>query len=53
MRFMSCSDKRVHFGLGAESEAASIEITWPSGIRQTLKNIKADQFLKIEEPAGQ
>ena len=51
--FMSCSDKRVHFGLGAESVAASIEITWPSGIRQTLKNIKADQFLKIEEPAGQ
>jgi hypothetical protein len=51
--FMSSSDKRVHFGLGAESQVSSIEITWPSGIRQTLKNIKADQFLNIEEPAGQ
>ena len=50
--FMSSSDKRVHIGLGAESVAASIEITWPSGIRQTLKNVKAGQFLKVEEPAG-
>lgn len=50
--FMSSSDKRVHIGLGAESQIASIEITWPSGIRQILKNIKAGQFLKIEEPAG-
>jgi len=48
--FMSSSDKRVHFGLGAEPLAASIEIRWPSGIVQVLKHVKADQFLKIEEP---
>jgi hypothetical protein len=48
--FMSSSDKRVHFGLGEESKIASIEIRWPSGIRQVLKDIKADQILKIDEP---
>ena len=51
--FMSSSDKRVHFGLGAETRIASIEITWPSGIRQTLKDVKADQILNIDEPAEQ
>jgi enediyne biosynthesis protein E4 len=47
---MSSSDKRVHFGLGSESRAASIEIRWPRGAVQTLRNIGADQFLKVEEP---
>ena len=49
--FMSSSDKRVHFGLGKESKVASIEIRWPSGIRQVLKDITADQLLKIDEAA--
>jgi len=49
--FMSSSDKRVHFGLGEESKVASVEIRWPSGIKQTLKDIDADQLLKIDEPA--
>ena len=48
--FMSSSDKRVHFGLGEESKVASVEIRWPSGIRQVLKDIAADQLLKIDEP---
>jgi enediyne biosynthesis protein E4 len=50
--FMSSSDKRVHFGLGDETRVASLEIQWPSGIRQVLKDIKADRILKIDEPAG-
>jgi hypothetical protein len=48
--FMSSSDKRVHFGLGGETRIASIEIQWPSGIKQVLKGLAADQFLKIDEP---
>jgi len=48
--YLSSSDKRVHFGLGSESVAQTIEIRWPSGIRQTLKDIRADQILKVEEP---
>ncbi len=48
--YLSSSDKRVHFGLGPESVAQSIEIRWPSGIVQTLKNIRADQILQADEP---
>jgi len=49
--YLSSSDKRVHFGLGPESVAQTIEIRWPSGILQTLKNIPADQILQIDEPS--
>jgi len=48
--FMSSSDKRVHLGLGGETKIASIEIRWPSGIQQVLKDVAADQFLKVDEP---
>ncbi|HYK91568.1 MAG TPA: CRTAC1 family protein, partial [Acidobacteriota bacterium] len=46
----SGSDKRVHFGLGEETHIKSLQIRWPSGIVQTLQDIKADQVLTIMEP---
>jgi enediyne biosynthesis protein E4 len=46
--YLSSNDKRVHFGLGA-ADHANIEIFWPSGIRQKLSAVKADQFMAIEE----
>ncbi len=49
--YLSASDKRVHFGLGQEKVAQKIEIRWPSGIRQTLKDVPGDQMLQIDEPA--
>jgi enediyne biosynthesis protein E4 len=49
--YLSASDKRVHFGLGKETGAQRIEIRWPSGIRQTIKDVRADQILQIDEPA--
>ena len=48
--YLSSGDKRVHFGIGKESSVESIEIRWPSGIVQALKNIPADQVLQIDEP---
>ena len=48
--FMSSSDRRVHFGLGAEKTPVTLELRWPSGATQTLKDVAADQFLKVEEP---
>ena len=48
--FMSSSDPRVHFGLGAEKMASSVEIRWPSGAVQTLTNVAADRILKVIEP---
>jgi hypothetical protein len=48
--FMSTSDLRLHFGLGSETMAASIEIEWPGGAAQTLRDTRADRILRIEEP---
>ena len=48
--YLSSGDKRAHFGLGAATSAQTIEILWPSGIRQTLKDVAADQILQIDEP---
>lgn len=48
--YASSSLGPVHFGLGDEKVAKSIEITWPSGIRQTLENISADRILDVTEP---
>ena len=49
--YLSASDKRVHFGLGRATIAQTIEIRWPSGIKQAIQNIPGDQILQIDEPA--
>ena len=48
--YASSSDGPVHFGLGLENHADLVEIHWPSGIVQTLKDVSADQVLKVIEP---
>jgi len=48
--YLSSGDKRVHFGLGTEATVQTIEIRWPSGIRQTLKSVPADRLLAVDEP---
>jgi hypothetical protein len=50
--YLSSSDKRVHFGLGPEAVARTVEIRWPSGIRQTIKNVAGDQILRVDEPSA-
>jgi len=50
--YLSASDKRVHFGLGQERVARRIEIRWPSGILQTVKNVSADEILQVDESAS-
>ena len=47
--YASSSDKRVHFGLGADAAIKEIELRWPSGTVQTLHDVKADQILKVVE----
>lgn len=40
----------VHFGLGKDATADLVEIHWPSGIVQTLKDVEADRVLLVKEP---
>ena len=48
--YASSSDCRVHFGLGENRRIQEIQIRWPSGIVQTLRDVAANQILAIEEP---
>ena len=46
--YCSASDLALTFGLGKDTET-SVEIQWPSGTRQKINNIKADQRLDLQE----
>ena len=50
--YLSSSDKRAHFGLGTELVAQRVEIRWPNATVQRLKDVKADQVLRVDEPDG-
>jgi len=49
--YLSSSDLRIHWGLGESSSLDSITIHWPSGAKQKLTNIAADQILHVTEDA--
>jgi hypothetical protein len=50
--FLSASDPRTHFGLGAARRVEKITIYWPSGAVDTLRDQAADQFLVVTEGQG-
>ncbi|HZQ95089.1 MAG TPA: CRTAC1 family protein, partial [Candidatus Sulfotelmatobacter sp.] len=47
--YASSSAGPVHFGLGASSSAELVEIRWPSGTVQTLKDVAADRVVVVKE----
>jgi len=47
--YSSSSDKRVHFGLGKAAVIDKIELSWPTGVRQILTHVQADQVLTVIE----
>lgn len=50
--YISQSDLRQHFGLGAAKQADQVEVQWPSGQVEKLGSAAADQFVEIEEGKG-
>jgi hypothetical protein len=46
--YLSASDGRVHFGLGAEKQT-DVEIVWPCGNKQVLKGVAADRIVTVKE----
>ena len=50
--YFSQNDLRVHFGLAKAEKVDSLEIRWPSGQVDTLKDVKANQVLYVKEGAG-
>jgi enediyne biosynthesis protein E4 len=47
--YLSTSDMRLFFGLGDETAVSRLEIEWPSGKTQALKNVRAGQVLLLDE----
>jgi hypothetical protein len=50
--YYSHNDQRLHFGLGQVQKVEQIEVRWPSGFTETLRDIPADQIVTIKEGAG-
>ena len=50
--YLSQNDLRLHFGLGTHAKADTVEITWPSGKKETLKDLTADHFYSVLEGQG-
>jgi hypothetical protein len=48
--FAASRDPRPHFGLGSFKTVKQVEVRWPSGVRQVLKDLPADQIHRIAEP---
>jgi enediyne biosynthesis protein E4 len=50
--YYSHNDLRLHFGLGENKKADSIEIRWPNGQTETLNNVTANQIVRVKEGSG-
>ena len=50
--YFSQNDLRVHFGLGKAEKVDVLEIRWPSGQVDTLKDVKANQVIYVKEGEG-
>ena len=48
--YASSSAGPVHFGLGTATIVDEIDIRWPSGTSQKLKNVPVDRILHLKEP---
>jgi hypothetical protein len=50
--YLSSNDPRLHFGLAAESKMDQVEIQWPSGAKEILKDVPADFIYTVVEGQG-
>jgi enediyne biosynthesis protein E4 len=50
--YYSQNDFRLHFGLGRAVKVDNVEIAWPSGLKESFKNLAANQLFVIQETKG-
>jgi len=50
--YASQSDLAVTFGLGKDAIVTTVDVEWPSGIKDHIVNSKANQFITVEEGKG-
>jgi hypothetical protein len=47
--YASSSHAGLHFGLGAAPQPVRVLVEWPSGVKQTVENVKVNQRLEVKE----
>lgn len=50
--YMSASDRRVHFGLGAARQVQVLEIFWPSGVVDRIPSVPINRYVTVREGSG-
>jgi hypothetical protein len=50
--YLSQSDLRVHFGLGASDAVTELEVRWPSGAVDRVRDVRGRQLVTVEEGRG-
>jgi enediyne biosynthesis protein E4 len=50
--YVSQSDRRAHFGLGAAARAERVEARWVGGVRRAWRGVPADRVVVVPSPAG-
>lgn len=50
--YYSQNDLRIHFGLGKSQRVQSLEISWPGGKVETIRNVAANQLVIVKEGQG-
>jgi hypothetical protein len=50
--YYSQNDFRLHFGLGRATKADSVEVAWPSGVKESFPNLAANQLVVLQEMKG-
>jgi hypothetical protein len=50
--FLAQNDLRLHFGLGQAKAADLVEVSWPSGLKESFRSVSANQLITVEETRG-
>jgi len=50
--YYSVNDLRLHFGMGPATKAEFVEVRWPNGKAEIIRDVSADQLIYIKEGAG-
>jgi hypothetical protein len=50
--YYSQNDFRLHFGLGRATTVDRVEVSWPSGAKESFSNLPANRLIILQESKG-
>lgn len=50
--YISNQDRRIHFGLGPRPASEELDVVWPSGLRESFRDLPVDTIVSIKERTG-